>query len=512
MGLRPKAGSVLWLLLHEMRLGWREQMKLKGRVASILLAGFLILGLLSGGLGLGFALRDVEVTATPLVAIVADAALALIFTLMLSQTLASAAQALYSRGDLDLLFSSPLPPRTVLTVRFSAMALNVGSLFLVLAGGLLIPIAIMGHPAWLAALPVIFALALLASATGLLLATALFRVLGPRRTRAVSQVLAALIGAALFLASQAGNLAGRGDRRAIFERFGTLAGQGDLKLPPLVDLPARAMLGEPLPLLAILGGALLVFLAVTNLLGRRFAKDAATAVGVDGARKARGTVGGFADGVFAATLGKELRLLVRDIALLSQVLLRVLYILPLGFVLLRNAHDHTTLLLPGGAAALAVMAGQLTASLAWITVSAEDAPDLLVASPAPIGLINRAKLAAALIPVGLLLAAPLGWLTVLAPATGVAAILGCAASAISAGVISIWRQRPGRRADFRRKGNVHWFVAIAILLINMLWGAATALAAMMLPWAIIPAVLGAAFTLVFHKSDTAIRETLRGGD
>ena len=41
-------------------------------------------------------------------------ALAVILTLMLSGTLAGAADTLYERGDLDLLFSSPLAPRKVL--------------------------------------------------------------------------------------------------------------------------------------------------------------------------------------------------------------------------------------------------------------------------------------------------------------------------------------------------------------------------------------------------------------
>jgi ABC-2 type transport system permease protein len=504
-----KAGSIPWLLAHEMRLGWREAMGARGRYVGLVAGGFVLVVLVGAGVGLGMALRHYQLEVSTPAVLIADLALAFIFTLMLSQTLAAAAQALYSRGDLDLLFSSPLPPRTVLTVRFTALALNVVTLFAALAGGLLLPIAFLGHPQWLGVLPVLMALALLASAAGLVLASALFRLLGPRRTRTIAQVLAAVIGAAIFLVFQSGNMMG-GDRRAMFERIAGVMSDRDLALPPLADLPLRAMLGEPWPLLAIFGLSVVAFLAVNTLLGRRFARDSAAAVGVDGVgRKAKARTGDFASGAFAATLRKELRLLLRDAALLSQVLLRVLYLLPLAFVLLRNAGEGQSLLLPGGAAGLAVMAGQLASSLTWITVSAEDAPDLLVAAPAPISTVNRAKLAAALIPVAGLLALPLVALIVLAPAAGIAATLGCAASASSAGMINVWRQRPGRRSDFRRKGSVHWFFTVAILLIGGLIGTATFFAASLQLWAIIPAVLAAVFTLALRKSDAAIIATLR---
>ncbi|HYE45882.1 MAG TPA: hypothetical protein VEA44_08925 [Caulobacter sp.] len=506
-----KPGSTLWLLGHEMRLAWREAGADKARIFQLVALGIVFIVLFGFGFPIGYFLRDQQVQLTPLSILVVDLVLAVIFTLQLSQTLAAAAQALYVRADLDLLFSSPITPRRVLTVRFAGIALNASLFWLVWLVGLLVPIAITGTPEWLAAIPVVLASGLLAGGLGLLLTTLLFKLLGPRRTRTAAQVLAAVIGASIFLASQLPQFLSDNekDRRWAF-LDNLIAGETPVVLPPFVDLPARAAVGEPLPLALIVGGCLLVFLAINQMLGRRFARDAASAIGADGARPTAGRAGAFADGAFAATLRKELRLLLRDIVLFSQVLLRLLYLLPLAFVLLRNAGEGQSLLLPGGAAALAVMAGQLAASLAWITVSAEDAPDLLVASPAPMGVVNRAKLWAALTPTAILLAVPLVALTVLAPVTGLAAIAGCAASAWSASIISVWHQRPGRRADFRRKGNVHWLIAAAILVIGGLIGLATFLAAILQTWAIVPAVLAAALTLALRKSDAAILQTLRG--
>src|SRR5208282_4588006 len=97
------------------------------------------------------------------------------------------------------------------------------------------------------------------------------------------------------------------------------------------------------------------------------------------------------------------------------VLLRVLYLLPTIFLVLRGAGSGQTLVLPFGAGLLAFMSGQVASSLTWITVSAEDAPELIAASPASPTSLRGAKLAAGLAPLAILLFVPLIVLTALAP-------------------------------------------------------------------------------------------------
>ena len=72
----------------------------------------------------------------------------------------------------------------------------------------------------------------------------------------------------------------------------------------------------------------------------------------------------------------------------------MLYLLPVTFLLLRSAAGHEIFALPGGAAAITFMAGQVGASLTWITVSAEEAPELLMCAPASAARVRNAKLAA----------------------------------------------------------------------------------------------------------------------
>jgi ABC-2 type transport system permease protein len=502
-------GSTIWLLSHELRLAWRGFFggKQRGRrIVALAIVGGLFLVL---AFPLAWALRGLDPPVNTVTILIADVAALMIFSLMLSQTLAGAADALYARGDLDLLFSSPLDPRKTLTVRFSAIAATAFSAFALLALPFLVPLAIFGHWRWLALLPTLAALALIASAIGLALAVGLFALIGPKRTRAVAQLLAAVIGAAFFLVSQSRTLLGARST-TLFTQVAAAASDPRLKLPPLAGWPLRAALGEPLPLLSLLAAGVGLFLAVTAWLSRRFAADAAAAQGSDAGGRAAGRagLGAFAGGAFAATFIKEVRILRRDIATLAQVLLRTLYLLPATFLLLRNAGEHMALALPGGAAVIAFLAGQVASTLTWLTLSAEEAPELIACAPARPTVVRNAKLAAGLAPLVVILAPPLAVLIWLAPAAGIAATLGAAAAAFAAGLINAWRPTPGKRSEFRRRRTGSLLSGLALTFISVLIAAATALIAMGSLFALIPAALAVLVLLVMRRSPAQIADAL----
>jgi ABC-2 type transport system permease protein len=508
-------GSTLWLLRHELRLSLRGLLARRGKggrgIRVWITVGLLGVLMLAAGVPLGLALRHADMPMTPAAMLIADGAVVMVFTLMLSQTLAAAVEALYQRADLDLLFSSPLAPRKVLTVRFLGVALSVCMVFALFVVPFVLPVAVISHPGWAAVIVLLLDLGLAAAAAGLLVAAGLFKLIGPRRTRTVGQVLAAIIGAAFFLTAQARNILGEGRTESLFQGLARMGARPGFRMPPGADIPLRAAVGEPLPLLLFTLVSLAAFLLVNNWLGRAFARDAASASGADTPRiKANArAIRTFATGAFAVTLRKEMRLLLRDPALMSQVLLRVLYMLPLGFVLLRQAGRHEDYVLPGGAAALVVLAGQVAGSLAWITISAEDAPDLLACAPSPIRTLRRAKLAAAFIPIGIMLTLVLVPLIVVSPWVGMAAALGCIAVTVSSGLINLWWQKPGKRADFRRRRSASWLVALAEFFISLIIAAATALFAAGLWWGLIPAALAALAVFSLRRSDAQIARTLQ---
>ena len=254
-------GSIPWLLAHEMRLYWRNfRAGRAGKGARGLISLAVVAAmLLSGGVLAALGLHDHQIPITPLSISLAALGSVVVFTLMLSQTLNASSEALYERGDLDLLFSSPIGPAKVLFVRSLGVAGGVITIFAVMVTPLLLPSVFYGHPGWIGLLGVLGALALASTAVGLLLAMGLFALIGPRRTRTVAQVMAALVGAAFFLVSQSRTILGQQASSSLYADIMRRSQEGRLNPPPLADLPLRAMLGQPLPLLALLGGAAVLF-------------------------------------------------------------------------------------------------------------------------------------------------------------------------------------------------------------------------------------------------------------
>jgi ABC-2 type transport system permease protein len=498
--LRP--GSTLWLLRNELRLGVRSLGSSRGggpvRVFIGLGIAFAVLATLAG-VPLGLGARYLPAEPPPAVALALLWGFVAVFALMLSQALAAAVNALFTRGDLDLLLSSPLDGRTVLAVRGVGIAANPLLIYGALAVAVVVPAAAMGRPQFLAVLLVLLALTMLATSAGIGLALGLFALIGPRATRTLGQVLAAAVGASVFLFGQAQRFNRRAGANALQallawatpERFGPAS--------PL-SWPARAVWGAPAPLLGLLVVSGAVFALTLAGLGRRFAANAAVSAGISEAAPARGGTrparARFARSALGAVVRKELRLLARDPALLSQVGLRVLYLLPLCFVLVRSARFGESGYLASGVALVSVVAAQVAGSLAWITVSAEDAPDLLASSPAGGERARYAKLLAALIPLAVIMVAPLLGLVVLAPWAGVVATIGVAVSSASAGLVNLWFEKPASRSNFRRRGG-SIVTSLAEIALGLGWGVACALAVAGLVWTVIPVCVSVGLLFIF---------------
>jgi ABC-2 type transport system permease protein len=472
-----------WLLKYEMKMVWRGRSR-SGKYAGYILLAMIAAITLAAGLPLAFLLRSRVIVVTPLLAMIADISFVTLFTLILSQTLSGSVTAFYERGDLDLLLSSPLPARRLLAIRCMAVTLTPMLLFAGLLTPFVIPAALLGHPGWLAAYGMIVALGLCAGAAGLVLAMALFAAIGARRTKTVGQLMAAFSGAAVFMLGQSRNMFPQWGNKllATFHRAGDA---GAFAPNSFLAWPLRALMGEPLPFLALLGSSLLLFALATYLLGARFASNAAAAVGNDSPRRTTRTVTAFHTGLDRTLIVKELRLLRRDPALLSQVLLRTLYVLPFGFILARDSARHEFAALAGAVGILTFITSQVSATLAWITISAEDAPDLIASAPISLSRARLAKLAAALLPVAALVALPLFFLIAVAPLAGLVGAVGVIMVSMATGTLNLWYQRPGLRSRFRQRGSGAIIVTIAETGIGMLGGVATGLAAYGSLWSIL---------------------------
>jgi len=482
--------SIPWLITHELKLllrGWMKRPRLT-LFFGVMSVAFLTIFV---GLPIALQLRDVADLQSPMMLLVLDLVIAALFTLLLSQTLAAVTLTFYERGDLDLLLSSPIPARRVLTIRTLVVATAPFLFWSFIATPVVGPLLVFGHWPLIAIYPVIGALALTAAAIGLLLALGLFAVLGPRRTRTASQLMGAVIAAILFVAIQSRNLFPEA-RAAFVENLATVATSPLFAPGSPLTWPALAVLGSPLPLLIFLLAACLVFAGVAHIVGHRFANDAALAAGVDFTpRKARRRdvpMGLFRAGVFAAIVRKELLLLGRDPILLSQILLRVLYLLPLTFILLRNAEQNIAAAVAMGSGVLTLIAGQLAASFAWTTISGEDAPELIAGAPVDASFARRAKLTAAVIPVAFLLVVPVAGLAFLSPWGAFVLTAGAAFASTGTALLNLWNEKPEPRKNFRRRQNSSVASAIGEFIVGAGAGFSTGLAAIRSPWMLAPLV------------------------
>jgi len=449
MKLALKVGTWPWLLRHEMRL----QLRAVGvkRLWMVGLFGGLIWLALHATAWLLLVGLD-SVSLPPKVIIIFGALTWLIITLMFSQAIMLSVTALFDRGDFDLLLASPLNPRTVFTVRGMGIAVGCVVLYFLLV------------------------------------------TLGARRARVVAQLFGAVVGAAMFMLSQVQNMLGRQTRDQIAVLMKDAAEPGGVLAPDsALWFPFRAFTGEPIALLSVVilgvGGFFLVvkvaytrFLSGTqeSVTGSANKKNSSSSQ----AKRFQKSRGGFVGTV----LMKEWRLIWRDPQLIAQTLLQALYLLPVVFIAFRNT-DALNFVVPGAVLLAATLAG----SIAWITVSAEEAPELIGTAPVNLTRIRWLKVLAALIPVWIFVS-PLLFFLLTKNLLWTAVFLFClAGSTVSAGMIQVWYPRMGDRKNMKKR-------AQGSMLINMVegfcafgWsGAAYALMLIPSPWAWL-ALVGIAF-------------------
>ena len=134
---------------------------------------------------------------------------------------------------------------------------------------------------------------------------------------------------------------------------------------------------------------------------------------------------------------KEFVLLRRDPWLVSQSLMQLLYLVPPALMLWRSFADSSlaiVLITP----VIVMAAGQLAGGLAWLTISGEDAADLVATAPLPSSRVIRAKIEVVLIAIGV---------TVRAAGAGADIRLAAAGGRHRARVSSSRRPRPPRSSS-----------------------------------------------------------------
>jgi ABC-2 type transport system permease protein len=488
-------GTIGWFAQHEARLAWRDWLSLmtagSRRRARTVAIGFIAFACFVHGLAYLMLTSSANFANSggTRVLVVLTGTLVTAWSLMLSQALESVTRAFYARGDLELILSSPAAAARLFAVRIVAMAVTIVALALVLAGPFINVLVWLGGAHWLGGYVAIVALAMDAVAISVVLTVALFRAIGPKRTRVVAQIVAAVVGAAFAIGMQIAAIVSYGT----MSRMAILRSANLARIAPdsdsLLWWPARAVLGEPVALAALLAVSVAALGATIYVFAPRFGQFALAAAGASEspARRARGRSRFRTVSPAQAMRRKEWTLLLRDPWLMSQTLMQLLYLLPAVFVLWRSfsGGGMTALLVP----VLIMSAGQLGGGLAWLAVSGEDAPELIATAPVPAAQVLRAKTEAVLGGVAVVFGPLAALLFIVSPIGGLVALGGVAVAAGSSTAIQYWFRTQARRSLFRRRQTSSRIATFAEALSSTLWAGTGALVAAGTWLAVFPAVL-----------------------
>ena len=120
-------------------------------------------------------------------------------------------------------------------------------------------------------------------------------------------------------------------------------------------------------------------------------------------------------------------------------------------------------------------AGQLAGGLAWLTISGEDAPDLVATAPLPPSRVIRAKIEVVLIAIMVLFAPLAAALAFASPLQSAVTAGGVAIAAASATAIQLWFRVQARRSQFRRRQTTSRLATFAEAFSSIGWSATAAM-------------------------------------
>ena len=481
---------------HEMRLTWRDWSWLfsgrRNRSTNRALTGIavfaLILHLIAYIVLSPFFARGAVFDLTSLAVITVSILLS--FTMLLSQSLESVTRAFYARDDLDLLLSSPASSRDLFLVRIGMMALASWLMSVLLIAPFINIATLLGGAAWLAGYAVTFAVALLATGAAIMLTLLMFRTIGAQRTRLIAQIVAAVIGAAFLIGLQMVAIVAYGSMSRFTLFNADFLSAHAPEMSSVFWWPAHAASGAAGPLSLLLITALGCFAICAYTGAVQFREIVISALGVsEETRKEKRARRPFKMRTTSgALIYKEIKLIGRDPWLISQTLMQVLYLLPPALMMWVTFGEDTEVAVI--IAPVVVMAvGQLAGGLAWLTISGEDAPDLMATAPVAPRARLTAKVKAVLVIIAGVLAPLTGGLA-LASHTGAAiTFFGAMTAATCAILIQLWFRSQAKRTLFRRRQVASKAATFSEAFASILCAGTTAMLAAGLYVAVIPAML-----------------------
>jgi ABC-2 type transport system permease protein len=178
--------------------------------------------------------------------------------------------------------------------------------------------------------------------------------------------------------------------------------------------------------------------------------------------------------------------------------MQLLYLVPPALMLWRSFADSSAaimLITP----VIVMAAGQLAGGLAWLTISGEDAADLIASAPLPSSRVIRAKIEVVLIAISVLFAPLILALAFASPLQAAVTTAGVIVASASATAIQLWFRVQARRSQFRRRQTSSRLATFAEAFSSIGWAATAALVLSIPPAAAVSGLMTAVIVAVTWK-------------
>jgi ABC-2 type transport system permease protein len=304
-------------------------------------------------------------------------------------------------------------------------------------------------------------------------------VAGPRRTRLVAQIIAAIVGAGFVIGIQAVAILHFGNMSS---RFALFSDPDFVAAMPQVSsflwAPAKAALGDIPSLVGVVALAALALVGTIAFAASGYGRHAIAAAGVAHQRVTqRHRAVNFRPRSQKQQLRvKEWKLLARDPWLLSQTLMQVFYLVPPALYLWisygQSAGTYVVVI-----PVLVMATGQLSGGLSWLAISGEDAHDLVVTAPVSADTVLIAKIEAIATVIAVVLTPIIILMLFASVQLAATTAVFAAASSASATAIQLWFRQPMRRAMFRRRQIASRVSTISEALSSIFWAGTAVLVA-----------------------------------
>lgn len=491
-----KAGSVFWLAYNQFRCSFRirgAKFGAKQIIGNLFLISFVLLIFWGTGKGLVETLNDKNLNLSDLYYSAGKQTFFAFIALSL-MSLMTSFMYLTDRGDLDLLLSAPIEAKNIIIARLLVgswrtiiMFWFFGTMFIGLS-------ALMISPKYFTYIPVSIGLALFEAGITFVAARIFLIKFGLKKGRTLVQIIGfSGIFGGVFL------------KQMDMAKSKTVPNNDNFA--HFFDLIGRGLLGNWFIAISIMVLGAFCFYLIANFVGKNFGKDAAWLAGqseIGSSKNNKKLAINFKPSFAQIFFQKEIKSIIRDPTAIVQFVAPLAGILPLIITILTIDEQISDVIGYIISPLIVFLSASMSASLAWMIISVEEADELLRASPRKINDLYLYKSICALIPGFIEFSLFSIFIAFFNPIAGINAFIFSLLANLSVIALELANPKPSKRPKMMQKPDRSFITIMIGIFIILLWAIASMVAFYSILWSLLPiifALIILAWSILFKENE-----------